>query len=222
MAQEQQKLKEKIQQQLFWDARLDSSAISIETVDGKVRLSGTVPSYWARQIAEYDTRAVKGVNDVENELSVMLPSGKDVPQDATIQSSVSSLLAFDQRVDDSDIEVRVENGEVMLDGTVPSLWQKEKAEEIALNIDGVTLLINRLAVVPTRFYVDELIARDIEAALDRHADVNVNNVDVQVSEGNVVISGTVPHFSAFKTAQDIAKYTDGVISVKNNLIIEAP
>lgn len=215
-----EELREKVQAQLFWDARLEPSAISIDVADGKVRLSGTVPSFRARQIAEYDIRALKGVAEVENDIAVLLPSGRDIPTDSNIKSSIESLFAFNADLDDSDIEVSVENGEVTLDGTVPALWQKEKAEKLVLSVDGVTLFTDRLAVVPTRSYVDELIARDIEAAFDRNVDVYVNTIDVQVSEGRVVLNGTVPDYRAFKRAEKIVRYTDGVVEVINNLVIE--
>ncbi len=212
-------LKNTIQSQLFWDARLDPSAITIHVSSGRVRLSGNVPSYWAKRIAESDVRAVQGVSDVENNLAVQLPSGIDIPQDTSIQVSIQSILAFDPNIDDADIEVRVKRGIVTLEGTVPALWQKDRAEESVLNVQGIRGFVNRIAVVPTVHYVDELIARDIEAALDRNRKIDVNTVDVQVSDGEVVLSGTVRDQGAGDAAQEIAKHTDGVVEVTNNLTI---
>ncbi|KMQ51214.1 hypothetical protein CHISP_1920 [Chitinispirillum alkaliphilum] len=210
-------IKDRIQSQLFWDARLDPSSITVEITDGKIRLSGTVPSYWAKRIAELDTRAVEGVAEVDNEITVELPSGLDTPQDSNITASVQSLLAFDPNIDDSDIQVSVREGQLLLEGSVAALWQKDRAEEAALNVQGIKGFKNRLAVVPTRHYVDELIARDIEAALDRNRKIDVNSIDVQVSEGEVVLNGTVEDSNALKAAEEIAKHTDGVVAVQNNL-----
>jgi len=93
------------------------------------------------------------------------------------------------------------------------------AEGLAVNVNGVTYLHNRLSVVPSKHFVDELIARDIAAALDRTIDINVNDIDIQVENGNVVINGTVSNWTAYRTAENFARLTDGVTDVINNLII---
>ena len=65
-------------------------------------------------------------------------------------------------------------------------------------------LHNRLTVVPTAHYVDELIAKDVVAALDRTADINVNTVDV------VSVAGWFyPVMSAAIGAAENCLYTDG-------------
>ena len=65
------------------------------------------------------------------------------------------------------------------------------AREIVTNVQGVVSVNNRLAVVPAKHYVDGLIARDIEAALDRSTEIDVNDIDVQVDNGKVVLMGDV-------------------------------
>lgn len=219
MAVNKEAIKKNIIDQLFWDARVDASAITVELSDGVVVLTGTTPTYLSKQAAEQDTKAVPGVNSVRNEIFVRFPAGVIIPSDNEIKGNVKNALTWDPNIDESDIMVSVEKGEVVLDGSVPAYWQKVHAEELAVNVNGVTFLHNHLAVVPSKHYVDELIARDIAAALNRTIDINVNNVDIQVDNGNVVLSGTVSDWTTFKAAENIAKYTDGVIDVVNNLLI---
>lgn len=214
-----EELKKNITDQLFWDARVDASDISVNFFDSTVVLTGTAPTYLARKAAEEDVWAIPGVSSVQNDIKVYSPALHKLPSDTEIKNILHSMLQWNPDIDSSDILINVENGVVTLDGSVPGFWQKVRIEEIATEIDGVTFLHNRLTVVPTKHYVDELIARDIAAALDRSADINVNTIDVQVSDGRVILSGNVKSYIAFKAAGNCAKFTDGVIEVINNLTI---
>lgn len=219
MAISKEEIKKNIVDQLFWDARVDASEIAVELTDGVVLLTGVVPTFLARNAAEQDAWAVPGVNSIRNEIYVRFPSGRVIPSDEEIKGMVSNVLTWDPNIDSTDIIISVEKGAVILDGSVPAYWQKVRTRELVSDVDGVISINNRLGVVPEKHYVDELIARDIEAAFDRNVEINVNEIDVQVDNGHVILIGNVSSRSALQTAENIAKYTDGVIDVVNNLVI---
>ena len=66
--------------------------------------------------------------------------------DERIQEDVSEELTRSGDLDASDIEVRVENGEVTLTGTVESRQDKRLAEDIADRCSGVQEVHNQLRV----------------------------------------------------------------------------
>lgn len=66
--------------------------------------------------------------------------------DDRILEDVHERLADDPQVDASEIEVRVENGEVTLNGTVDSRQAKRRAEDCAESVSGVTHCQNNLRV----------------------------------------------------------------------------
>lgn len=66
--------------------------------------------------------------------------------DERIRDDVCEALTIDTRVDASDMEVTVENGEVALSGTVQSRPQKRRAEDLAESVSGVTDVHNRLRI----------------------------------------------------------------------------
>lgn len=66
--------------------------------------------------------------------------------DARILEEVNERLCDDPIVDASDIEVRCEQGCVVLEGKVPTRWMKHRAEDIADSISGVRDLDNRIRV----------------------------------------------------------------------------
>ena len=66
--------------------------------------------------------------------------------DDRIREDVSDRLSDDPDIDASDIEVRVGGGEITLDGTVRSRWDKRHAENISDSVSGVRHVQNNLRV----------------------------------------------------------------------------
>jgi osmotically-inducible protein OsmY len=64
--------------------------------------------------------------------------------DERIRKNVADRLVDDTDLDASDIEVGVEDGAVTLSGSVDSLWDKRRAEDIAKSVIGVSGVINKL------------------------------------------------------------------------------
>ena len=73
------------------------------------------------------------------------PRGYQRP-DERILEDVSDRLTDDPHIDASEIEVRVENREVTLSGTVASRFEKRHAEDIAESASGVAHVQNNLRV----------------------------------------------------------------------------
>jgi hypothetical protein len=66
--------------------------------------------------------------------------------DQRVYEDVCDRLTDDPRVDASDVEVKVENGEVTLNGTVRSRTEKHRAEDTIESISGVRDVHNHLRV----------------------------------------------------------------------------
>ncbi|HEX7830142.1 MAG TPA: BON domain-containing protein [Thermoanaerobaculia bacterium] len=64
--------------------------------------------------------------------------------DDHIRATVNELLTQHAGIDATDVDVTVDNGEVTLNGTVGSRWQKRPAEDIAGSCRGVQDVHNRL------------------------------------------------------------------------------
>ena len=66
--------------------------------------------------------------------------------DERIREDVNDALTRDWAVDATKVTVKVQNGEVTLDGTVPSRTAKRKAEDCAEDVSGVKHVQNNLRV----------------------------------------------------------------------------
>lgn len=66
---------------------------------------------------------------------------------SSLQLQVESALLQDRLTEDSDIDVLDNNGIVTLRGAVPSREARDRAEDIARTVTGVTTVINELDVI---------------------------------------------------------------------------
>ena len=73
------------------------------------------------------------------------PKGYQRSDDAILRE-VCELLTGHGKLDAGNIDVRVENGEVILGGTVDSRQSKRLAEELAENVFGVKDVQNQLRI----------------------------------------------------------------------------
>lgn len=213
-----EEIKRDLIDELYWDYRVDASSVKAEVSNGKVTLSGTVPSYSARNAAATAAWGIDGVSEVTNLLSVRFPPTYTIPTDAEITASAERALAWNPDVYSEDINVNVSGGVVRLEGIVDAYWKRGKAEDLVGTLRGVVEVENRLAVVPSESFLDKDIARDIEAALERNLYVKAEDVTVKVEDGNVTLTGTVPSYYARGRAYEAAALTPGVLRVDNNIV----
>src|SRR6201986_4853195 len=109
-----------------------------------------------------------------------------------IRDSVEAELTFDPLVDATDITVKNINGDVALNGTVPSYPQYLEAAAAARRVAGVKKVQNHLEVVlPTENYRDDAM---LTTAANNALTLNVSvpdGVEATARDGNVTLTGTV-------------------------------
>jgi osmotically-inducible protein OsmY len=202
---------------LYWDSRVDASKVAVTVDSGIVTLSGSVSSYSERTAAVENAWVIAGVRDVINQLKVGYR--KKAPSDSEIKSNTENSFTWDNDLYPYNINISVVAGWVTLEGTIDAFWKKDRAEDLAFGMRGVTGVTNKVAVVPTQAIADENIAESIINALDRNVNVNVDDINVAVENGTVALNGTVPSWSAKRAAYDTARYTLGVKEVKDQIAV---
>jgi osmotically-inducible protein OsmY len=138
-----------------------------------------------------------------------------------IREAVEAELAFDPLVDASDVTVKNLNGDVALNGTVPSYPQYLEAAAAAQRVGGVKHVHNHLMVeLPSGDYRDDV--QLTTAANNALAwDVSVPaGVEATSRNGNLTLTGTVS-FGMQRTAAELAvSGLTGVRNVKDDIAIE--
>lgn len=142
--------------------------------------------------------------------------------DEEIKKNVVFELYKDNRIDASSVNVEVHNGEVTLEGELPTYYAFTAAYNNTLKIDGVTGVNNQLSVrypVGTAMPTDAELLSAIESKLFRNPDINVKDLNIQVKAGEVVLKGTVDAYWKKDHAELLASSEPGVIVIKNHLAI---
>lgn len=206
-------LKKNVVDQLYWDDRVDASNITVTVQEGYVLLRGSVPTYFVLQCAQEDALAVAGVAHVDNQIEIRYPETVQLPTAEELRGRLTTLLALNPDIESEAIRVGVEQGVVTLTGVVPALWQKQHAQEIVSRERGVVRIVNHLKVTPARRHDDRDIADDIGRALLRKGIAEAENLNVNVREGVVTLSGTVHTADARRMVYKAALFTPGVVDV---------
>jgi osmotically-inducible protein OsmY len=163
----------KVQAKYFVDDEVKARNIDVTTQNGVVVLRGAVGSEAERRQAIALARNTDGVRDVTDQLRVDTAPGADRPARPTAEASrptpartqpdtpgidrpdpwitmkIQAKYFLDADVKGRQIDVDTRDGVVTLKGTVNSAQQKQEAEQIARETEGVTRVVNQLAVGTT-------------------------------------------------------------------------
>ena len=217
MAPAAESIKKSIVDSLFWDTRVDASSVKVAVERGTVTLTGSVPTFEARRAAEEDTWIVLGVDKVRNQIAVRIVDPEPSSDDDELLDRINCVLAWDADIDAANIELTVDSGSVVLRGSARYLWEKFRAEQRIVGLLGVKRIRNELEVHPTESVPDEVIASGITDALVRNLNVQAKAIAVEVDEGRVTLSGTVPMHAAHSAAVEAARFTDGVVALEDRI-----
>jgi osmotically-inducible protein OsmY len=137
-----------------------------------------------------------------------------------IREAVEAELDFDPLVDDGDITVKNMNGEVALNGTVPSYPQYQEAAAAAQRVSGVTRVHNHLEVVlpPENYRDDPTLTTMANNALTANISVPAS-VEAVASNGNIMLSGTVRYGSERASAELAVAGLTGVRNIQDEIDI---
>lgn len=122
---------------------------------------------------------------------------------------------------DNHVKVKSNDGVVTLSGTVPDNDQKALAEDTVKNLPGVVSVVNNIKVEsePAE-HSDAWLAVKIRTDLLFHANVSATATKVDVSNGVVLLTGTVDSQAQKDLTEAYVKDIDGVTSVTNDLVVK--
>lgn len=151
------------------------------------------------------------------------PASEQV-SDAAITTKVKAALAADATTNPLRVDVDTNEGVVRLSGRVDEATNRRRAEEVARNVDGVRRVVNDIQVGEqsvSQTVDDKFITTKIKSKLTVSGDVNPFNIDVDTVNGVVTLSGRVAKAEAKAEAERLARETEGVREVRNNITVGA-
>jgi osmotically-inducible protein OsmY len=135
-----------------------------------------------------------------------------------IREAVQAELEFDPLVDMASITVKNIDGDVAINGTVPSYPQYQEAAAAARRVSGVKQVHNHLMVqLPDADYRDDVqLATAANNALGW--DVTVpSGIEATARDGNLTLSGLVAYGSQRLAAERAVSGLTGVRNVKDDI-----
>lgn len=139
-----------------------------------------------------------------------------------VKNDVVQSLYSDTRVDAGEVTVEVDDGVVVLGGSVPTYRARSAAEQDARVIRDVTHVDNAIAVrypATETARTDAAILDDIREALDLDPDIDASDVTVNVRDGWVVLRGSVARLWQKGLVDDLVATAPGVLGFDNELAV---
>jgi len=129
-------------------------------------------------------------------------------------------LNWHSDVDEEKIQVKVEDGNVTLNGEVEWEFQRQSAKNVIRHLAGVRSVFNLISVKPK--VTGSEVELKISAAFHRSATIDSSNISVSVQGNRVVLSGKVRSFAELDDAKNAAWSAPGVAFVESKLEIDIP
>lgn len=151
--------------------------------------------------------------------------------DAEITVEVEGRFIQEKTIGAKNINTNTSNGIVTLSGSVEDEYQRDRAEELALQTPGVVSVINNLIVVPhsygekeRRTFKEKLSDRGVTTAVRSrliwYREPRGMKVGIKTINGVVTLSGLVEHEEDRTKIEETVATTKGVVEVINNLIVQ--
>jgi osmotically-inducible protein OsmY len=208
-------LEQDITEELDWDPQVDDSRIVVSADQGRVTLSGSVPTYFQKERAEADTATIGGITAIDNKLLVGLAGGAIT--DAAIGKESAAALDADKLVPNGSVSADVQDGWVTLRGQVRHHYQRQAAEYAVGRVDGVLGVDDKITLSSNPIPSD--VADRISKAFKRSAVIDDSHIRVSNVGDTIYLDGSTGSWLARQKAEDTAWDAPGVNEVVDRLTV---
>jgi osmotically-inducible protein OsmY len=211
------RLRQDIIDEFEFDPSFDGEHVGVAVDKSVVTLSGHVRSYAQKLAAIAAAHRVKGVHAIAENIEVRYPYQHQMADDQIAKRALD-MLSWDVLVPGDAVDVLVQDGWVTLSGNVNWFFERSAAEEDVHKLSGVRGVTNKITIEPKIDCAN--VKNKIEAALERHVEVEAKAIRVTVRDGNtVVLEGQVDNLDERRAVENAAWSAAGVASVDDRLTI---
>ncbi len=209
-------IKQDILDELVFQPNIDETQIGVIVEDGVVTLTGIVDDFYKKVAAEKAIKKIKGVRAVAEDIEVKY--GTEYQKtDKEIAKAIVGAFEWNTAVPEDKISIEVRNGWITLSGVVEFWYQKDAARCVIKNIIGVKGIMNNIEIVPS--IAVEQVQEKINSAFKRLADIEAENITVEVDQNTVTLHGIVNSIKEKEEAANTAYLAPGINRVVNKLSV---
>jgi osmotically-inducible protein OsmY len=209
-------IKQDILDELVFQPNIDETQIGVIVEDGVVTLTGIVNDFHKKISAENVVKKIKGVKAVAEDIEVKY-GAEFQKTDKEIAKAIVRAFEWNTAVPEDKITIEVQNGWVTLLGEVEFWYQKDAARCVINGIIGVKRIINNIEIKPA--IKPDQVKEKITSAFRRLADIEAENITIEVDENIVVLRGKVHSLKEKEEATKTAYYIVGINKVVNKLVV---
>jgi osmotically-inducible protein OsmY len=233
--------KARLETTFLLNPHLSAFSINTRVQEGHVWLAGSVDNEVQRDLAQELAEQTTGVRRVTNELVVVDEprrgggdrSWQQRIQDTTTSASVRTRLLGHREIRGLSIGVRTQNGVVTLTGIAFSEEQRNRIVQVASETQGVERVVSNLTLAERRqadgvlervtgTVSDEVTEKQVQTRIVFNRHVRVRDLEVDVIDGECILTGLVESEAMRQIAGNIALNTSGVQSVRNEITVADP
>lgn len=152
--------------------------------------------------------------------------------EARQEGAIWAAFALNEHLNPLRLDINVEDGTAILEGTVSESVEKELAGEVALGVEGIERVDNRIETDGdyqrseddaggfARWVSDASTTAAVKSRLLWNRETHGMDIDVTTENGHVRLEGTVGSSAQRDLAESIAINTRGVSAVDNQLSVD--
>ncbi len=214
---------------------LKDDAITIDSKDGTVTLTGTVNEENHKLLAKETLLNLPGVKSVDNQLEFKGKASSE-NSDPWLITKVKSTLLFHRNVSATGTEVLAEEGTVTLKGEAASQAQRDLTTEYVKDVEGVKKVKNEMTVLSAvikpvgekigekmddvaELIDDASITAMVKTTLLYHRSASALKTTVATKDGVVKLGGKAGNETIKDLTSKIVNDVHGVKRVINNMTV---
>jgi osmotically-inducible protein OsmY len=207
-------LRHRVRTQIKSMVELGGCRLDVRVIRGVAVLTGSVEHLWQAEAAANIARSVPGVQDV---VSRAVRVRVDESSDREISTAIRKLVRVTSGLDPATLALEVDEGNVVLAGTVDSPLELDRVCSLIRNVRGVRSLKSYVTVSRNERRRDKELARQVQKALALR--YPKERARVSVFGGIVVLHGLVGLAETREALRTLAAIQPGVERVVNKLTV---
>lgn len=201
--------------ELEFEPSIDAANIGVLAKDGVITLTGHVPIYAQKLVAERAAWRVRGVKAVVQDIEVRYNGAPG--SDEQIAKRALDILRWDGTVPEQ-VHVTMNHGWLTLSGEVDWQFQRTNAEKDLRGLAGVVGITNDITLKPVAQAA--AVKGKILEAFKRNAEIEARQIDIAVRDGGTVVAtGEVDNWVERQAVARAVWATPGVKAFQDKLTI---